>query len=35
MPAPELLSQVAFPTQDQIAAAKDVLAAQWGTLVAD
>lgn len=34
MPAPELLSQVAFPTQDQIAAAKDVLAAQWGTLVA-
>lgn len=34
MPAAELLSQVAFPTQEQIAAAKDVLAAQWGTLVA-
>jgi putative spermidine/putrescine transport system substrate-binding protein len=34
MPAPELLSKVAFPSQDQIAAAKDVLAAQWGTLVA-
>ena len=35
LPAPELIASIAFPSQDQIAKAKDVLAAQWGTLVAN
>jgi hypothetical protein len=35
LPAPELIASIAFPTQDQIAKAKDVLTAQWGTLVAN
>ncbi len=35
LPAPELIASIAFPTQDQIAKAKEVLAAQWGTLVAN
>jgi hypothetical protein len=33
MPADELVAKVAFPTQDQIAKAKEVLAEQWPTLV--
>ena len=35
LPPAELISQVAFLTQDQIAAAKEVLAEQWGPMVAD
>ena len=35
LPAPELIASIAFPSQDQIAKAKEVLAAQWGTLVAN
>ncbi|MEO8363500.1 MAG: extracellular solute-binding protein [Ilumatobacteraceae bacterium] len=35
LPAPELLAGLAFPTPAQITAAKEVLAAQWGPLVAD
>jgi len=35
LPAPELIASIAFPTQDQIAKAKEVLTAQWGTLVAN
>ena len=35
LPAPELIASIAFPSQDQIAKAKAVLAAQWGTLVAN
>ena len=35
LPPDELLDQVAFLTPDQIAAAKDVLAANWGPMVAD
>lgn len=35
LPAPELIASIAFPSQDQIAKAKDVLADQWGTLVAN
>jgi putative spermidine/putrescine transport system substrate-binding protein len=35
LPPDELLSQVKFLTPAQIAAAKDVLAAQWGPMVAD
>ena len=35
LPPAELISQVAFLTQDQIAAAKDILAEQWGPMVAD
>ena len=33
MPADELVAKVAFPSQDQIAKAKEVLAEQWPTLV--
>lgn len=35
LPPDELLDQVAFLTPDQIAAAKDVLASNWGPMVAD
>jgi len=35
LPPDELLGKVAFLTPAQIAAAKDVLAAQWGPMVAD
>ncbi len=35
LPAPELTAGITFPTQAQIAAAKEVLAAQWGPMVAD
>lgn len=35
LPPDELLDQVAFMTPAQIAAAKDVLAAEWGPMVAD
>lgn len=35
LPAPELIASIAFPTQDQIAKAKEVLAAEWGKLVAN
>lgn len=35
LPPDELLDQVAFLTPDQITAAKDVLAASWGPMVAD
>lgn len=35
LPPDELLDQVAFLTPDQIAEAKDVLAANWGPMVAD
>ena len=35
LPAPELIASIAFPTQDQIAKAKTVLADQWGKLVAN
>lgn len=35
LPPDELLEQVAFMTPAQIAAAKDVLAANWGPMVAD
>jgi putative spermidine/putrescine transport system substrate-binding protein len=35
LPPDELLDQVSFMTSDQIAAAKDVLAANWGPMVAD
>ena len=35
LPPDELLDQVAFLTPAQIAAAKEVLAAQWGPMVAD
>ena len=33
MPSDDLISKVAFPSQDQIAKAKEVLAAQWPKLV--
>jgi putative spermidine/putrescine transport system substrate-binding protein len=35
LPPAELISQVKFLTPEQITAAKDVLAAQWGPMVAD
>lgn len=35
LPPAELISQVSFLTPEQIAAAKEVLAAQWGPMVAD
>lgn len=35
LPPDELLDQVSFLTPDQIAAAKEVLAANWGPMVAD
>ncbi len=35
LPPEELLDQVAFLTPDQIAAAKDILASNWGPMVAD
>ena len=35
LPPDELLSQVAFLTPAQIAAAKTVLAEKWGPMVAD
>ena len=35
LPAPELIAQIKFPTQDQIAKMKEVLAANWGPMVAD
>jgi hypothetical protein len=35
LPPAELIAQVAFLTSDQITKAKDVLAAQWGPMVAD
>jgi putative spermidine/putrescine transport system substrate-binding protein len=35
LPPAELISQVSFLTPEQIAAAKDALAAQWGPMVAD
>ncbi len=35
LPPAELISQVKFLTPDQIAKAKEVLAAQWGPMVAD
>lgn len=35
LPAPELIASIKFPTPAQITAAKEVLAAQWGPLVAD
>ena len=35
LPDPSLIAQITFPTPDQINAAKEVLAEQWGPLVAD
>jgi hypothetical protein len=35
LPDPALTAGIKFPSQDQIAAAKEILAAQWGPLVAD
>lgn len=35
LPAPELIASITFPTPAQIKAAKEILAAQWGPLVAD
>jgi hypothetical protein len=35
LPPDELLGEVSFLTPAQIAAAKDVLAEQWGPMVAD
>ena len=35
LPAPELIAQIKFPTQDQIAKMKEALAANWGPMVAD
>lgn len=35
LPPAELISQVAFLTPEQVAAAKEVLAEQWGPMVAD
>jgi len=35
LPAPELIAGITFPTPAQIKAAKEILAAQWGPLVAD
>ena len=35
LPAPELIAQIKFPTQDQITKMKEALAASWGPLVAD
>jgi len=35
LPPAELIDQVEFPTTDQIAAAQDVLAENWGPMVAD
>ena len=35
LPAPELIASIKFPTPTQIKAAKEILAAQWGPLVAD
>lgn len=35
LPAPELIAQIKFPSQDQIAKMKEVLAANWGPMVAD
>lgn len=35
LPPKELVDQIAFPSQDQITAAKEVLTANWGPMVAD
>lgn len=35
LPAPELIAQIKFPTQDQIAKMKEALATNWGPMVAD
>ena len=35
LPAPELIAQIKFPTQEQIAKMKETLAANWGPMVAD
>jgi len=35
LPSPELIAQIKFPTQAQIAKMKEDLAAQWGPMVAD
>lgn len=35
LPTPELIASIAFPTQDQIAKAKEVLTVEWGKLVAN
>ncbi len=35
LPAPELIASITFPTQDQIAKAKETLTAEWGKLVAN
>jgi putative spermidine/putrescine transport system substrate-binding protein len=35
LPAPELIAQIKFPSQDQIAKMKEALAASWGPMVAD
>lgn len=35
LPDPALLEQIVFPTPAQVTAAREVLAAQWGPLVAD
>jgi hypothetical protein len=35
LPSASLLEGLKFPSQAQIAAAKDVLSKQWGPLVAD
>lgn len=35
LPSPELIAQITFPTQDQIATMREVLTAQWGPMVAD
>ncbi len=35
LPDPALTAGIKFPSQEQIAAAKEILAAQWGPLVAD
>lgn len=35
LPSPELIAQIKFPSQEQIAKMKEDLAAQWGPMVAD
>lgn len=35
LPSPELIAQITFPSQEQIAKMKEDLAAQWGPMVAD
>ena len=35
LPPAELIEQIEFPTLDQIAAAQEALAANWGPMVAD